>query len=90
MNPASSTGLAVYPNPASMMVQIDLNLISRDNIQLNVLDISGRLIRSIVNEITSSGNHLYNFSTEELANGVYYITLQSDHQQAVVRLCVNN
>lgn len=90
MNSASLTGITVYPNPASMLVQIDLNLITPENIQLNVLDISGRLIRSIVNEITSSGNHLYNLSTAELANGVYHITLQSEHQQAVVRLCVNH
>ncbi len=65
-----SVKINLYPNPASEMVNINLSEAVDGN--FNIIDLSGRLVKSI-NVI---GNTI-SVSTEGLANGTYFLILNS-------------
>nr|MBP9095726.1 T9SS type A sorting domain-containing protein [Ignavibacteria bacterium] len=45
---------------------------------LRVYDITGREVRTLVNEKLSAGSYSYDFNASELPSGVYFYQLQTD------------
>jgi uncharacterized lipoprotein YddW (UPF0748 family) len=67
-----------YPNPFNPTTTITFSLPQRDSISLDVLDISGKVARSmVVNSTYQAGTHSMLFDGSMLASGVYIIRLQT-------------
>jgi len=74
----SNAEVRFYPNPASDMINIEYSVNENDNVVLNIMDMTGRIIMS---EKLLSGDHmLSNFSVANISSGVYYSDLRVNDQ----------
>ncbi len=63
------------PNPFSSSTAIAYSLEQNANVQLFVLDLSGRIVESLVNEYQQAGNHNIIWDAGRYENGVYIYKL---------------
>ena len=72
--------IIIYPNPTSGILKLDLG--SRyDKLQVKVLTFEGKIVQS-----QQLSGQIMNLNLSELADGIYFIQLQSDEQRAVLRV----
>lgn len=76
-----------YPNPANNQLNVALNNFDGENISLNLLDINGRVIKSIYNS-TASNNIKINVDISDVAGGVYNLQLLSNKGMAVKKIMI--
>jgi formylmethanofuran dehydrogenase subunit E-like metal-binding protein len=65
---------AVYPNPASNMIHIDLNIAKTEKTSIQVLDMTGRLVREF-NVTLEKGFSTHQLDLASIANGQYMIRI---------------
>ncbi len=78
-NVAATTGILVYPNPNTGEFTIELNNGSVKNV--DVMDLTGRVIVS-----NTSSNDKVDFNISTLANGIYYVRIQSNNSVEVIKI----
>ncbi|MCK5408437.1 MAG: T9SS type A sorting domain-containing protein, partial [Candidatus Krumholzibacteria bacterium] len=80
-SPIAVSGLhAPYPNPFNPAVKIIYQLDTRQSVELSIYDVSGRLVRSLVDEVRDSGVHEAVWDGTDraggrVASGVYLVRL---------------
>ena len=78
----TSSGVKVYPNPTAGVFTVELN--SKAVKTIEVTDLTGRIIMTY-----SSNNELVNVDINTLANGIYYVKVQSDAHVDVIKVVKN-
>ncbi len=68
-----------YPNPFNPSTLIRFELPSASQTSINVYDIRGSLVQTLVNGELSAGTHSIRFNGESLASGVYFYTIRTAH-----------
>jgi len=76
--PATIENVSLYPNPVNDLFSIELNMKSKTNVTINLLDVSGKLIREIANEEANSGIHKVSSNLSSIPSGVYTVQILSD------------
>ena len=76
---ASTIGTVVYPNPNNGLFTIELNNGSVKTIE--VMDLTGRIVLA-----NTSSNDKIDFNISNLANGVYYVRVQSNNSVEVIKI----
>jgi Secretion system C-terminal sorting domain/Metallo-peptidase family M12B Reprolysin-like len=71
-----SSSMMVYPNPTAESTTIDYGVSNDGNVKIDLLDISSKMIKSILNENMSAGYYRTELNTLSLENGVYLIRTQ--------------
>ena len=66
-----------HPNPFHSSTVIGYSLPLAARVTLEVYDIAGRLVESLVNEIQEPGVHQVRWDTEDKASGMYFCKLQA-------------
>lgn len=66
-----------YPNPFNPTTNIGFNLPSQSQVNLSIYDITGRLVKTLVNQILSSGYHEYKWDAGNMASGTYFYRITS-------------
>ncbi|WP_242119662.1 YCF48-related protein [Aestuariivivens sediminicola] len=76
------TPLNIYikKNPVSSLLEIEVNLISADNLVVELYDVNGKFIRQLALLKNHSANQTkhFVFSVEDLATGTYYINFHNN------------
>ena len=67
-----------YPNPFNPSTTISFSLNKPSIVSLRVFDVTGRQVKSLVNEFKLSGTHFITWNASGLASGVYIVQLQTD------------
>ena len=72
-----------YPNPFNPVVTVEFDLDRRRNVQITIYDVSGRLVRRVVDEVRNPGTYKvhWNGKTDaggSVATGVYFLQLRSE------------
>ncbi len=83
-----------YPNPFNASTTISYNLPEMDeagSLRLDIFDVQGRLIRTLVNGTAASGSHqvLWNGANEQgepVPSGIYFYRLQAGSFQEIKRM----
>lgn len=83
-----SPTLKIYPCPAKSFSNIHYSLSADGKVKLNLYDISGRLVKTMVNEYQKPGNYSLTLNTKTLSSGVYFLYLQTDDKRIIERLVV--
>ena len=86
--PATIENVSLYPNPVNDLISIELNMKSKTNVTINLLDVSGKLIREIANEEASSGSHKINSNLSGIPSGVYTVQILSDGKSINKRITI--
>ncbi len=76
IKPVSFELMQNYPNPFNPNTVISYQLLAHSPVELSVYDINGRFVKTLVNEICTSGNHSVNFNAGDLPSGVYVCRLK--------------
>jgi hypothetical protein len=66
-----------YPNPFNPVTKIEYSIPQSSNVIINVYDILGNEIETLVNEKKPAGNYKVEFTAAELPSGVYFYKLQA-------------
>ena len=71
-----------YPNPFNPETSIRFQLPSDDAVSLLVFDVSGRVVRTLINGVLASGQHVVRWNGRDdadqlLSSGVYFYQLQA-------------
>jgi photosystem II stability/assembly factor-like uncharacterized protein len=74
--------LEVYPNPSKALTAIRYSLRAESKVSLQLFDISGRLVKTLVNESKNSGNYsvIWNRTDDnnrKVGEGVYFCILKT-------------
>lgn len=64
-----------YPNPFNPSTKISFNIFETGIVELNVYDILGRNVKSLINQKLSSGSYEVEFLNTNLSSGIYFYTL---------------
>jgi hypothetical protein len=70
--------ITIYPNPLESNAIITYTLNKGSFVKIEFLDLSGRLVVSLVNENQQQGEHKVILNTEGLKPGVYFCTLKTN------------
>jgi hypothetical protein len=66
-----------YPNPFNPSTSISYYLPINSDVKLEVFDMFGRKVASLVNERQSTGSHQATFNATSLSSGVYFYKLNA-------------
>lgn len=82
------SSLVMYPNPANETINIDFNNAYRGSLEVQVVNLSGRLM---VNEKALKHSHSFHLSIdiEDLQPGIYFINLKTNHNNTVKKVIIN-
>ncbi len=72
--------VSVSPNPFQGSAMVSIGLESAGFVELDVFDLSGRMVRTLAEEQTDAGLHSYTLDAEGLAPGVYLVRFRADGQ----------
>ena len=70
-----------YPNPAAMQTFIDVVLPESDKLNIQIYDLMGRLVKTVVNEYLNTGKHTLEINTSTFVPGIYFFKISSDSGQ---------
>jgi len=78
----------VYPNPVSDNLHIGLLAGEPTNVNVNIYDVSGRRVNTMVSANLIEGYNIIDIDTSGLSNGVYSFVITSDKTNLSSRFCV--
>jgi hypothetical protein len=66
-----------YPNPFNPLTNISYSIPEISNVKIIVIDILGRVIETLIDEVHQPGNYKVSFNANRLASGVYFYRIQA-------------
>jgi uncharacterized delta-60 repeat protein len=82
------TELQLFPNPATSLLQVQLPAGMKGNVALQVIDATGKMVRTI--NVESAGNAIVtSFNISELKQGMYLLRVKSADQQLTTSFLKN-
>jgi hypothetical protein len=77
-----------YPNPFNPLTTIKYTISESSPVTLDIYNVLGEKIRTLVDENQRSGVHSVRFLAEGLPSGVYFCTLKAGKQRETIKLMV--
>ncbi len=80
-----------YPNPFSSGTTLSYNLVNSGHVRLNVYDLLGHRVATLVDDFQNAGDHELIFNADDvnnrrLADGIYVIELKSGNQNNKIKV----
>lgn len=75
---AGVTSFEVFPNPAQDNTMIEFALEENDNVNLEIVDLNGKVVQSVYSGALGAGEHRFPVATAELSSGIYLVRLVTD------------
>jgi hypothetical protein len=66
-----------YPNPFNPETTIRFSIARREDVQLEVFDVLGRKVATLVNEQLAPGSYVARFNAATLSSGIYFYRLRA-------------
>jgi hypothetical protein len=77
---------APYPNPGPGFSNVRYSLASEATVSLQLFDLSGRAVRTLVNSAQPAGRYGVRLGTWDLARGVYFVKLSTPVYQVTRKI----
>lgn len=77
---------SVYPNPFNPTTTINYILAKDSRISIEVYDILGRRVKTLIDETKKAGIYDYTFNASDLASGLYYIRMITDGKMYIKKV----
>ncbi len=69
-----------FPNPMTTHTTIPFQLSEKSHVQLQILSMDGRLIKTLVDDVLQKGDHVIRWEEEQLPTGTYLYKLQANNR----------
>jgi hypothetical protein len=90
INEANNTiNISINPNPTNGISNLVFTNFSKSNININLFDMTGKLVKNISNDNYSAGEHIIELNSTEFAKGIYVIKVQQNEQTFTSKWMVN-
>jgi len=83
------TSSSINPNPASGLSEISFMISASSPVTINIYDLTGRLVKNILNETITSGTHAISFNADEFHSGIYFYTISGNGFYEAKKFIVN-
>ena len=77
---------SVYPNPFNPIAKITYTIPENENVVLNVYNIAGKKIKTLVNKYHVAGYYETNWDATSLASGLYIVELKTNTQISTYKI----
>ena len=77
-----------FPNPTKNSTTIKYSLRQNSHVNINIYNIKGQLISTLVNETKPKGEYSVIFDTEALHSGVYFYKMQTEDKSEIKKMIV--
>ena len=67
--------LDIYPNPATEVVNVELNLTSRSDVEIYILDLNGKMVKQVKYDKLSANTESVELRIGNLPRGAYVINM---------------
>ena len=74
------------PNPFNTNTEISFNMIKLGNVKIEIFNIKGQLVRTLLDERKAPGNHSVLFDGSDLAPGIYFYRIHANGKHAVKKM----
>jgi hypothetical protein len=75
--PRKNTLCSAYPNPFNGSTRIRYDLDRQSKVQLQIFDLQGRLVTTLLDDISKPGQHEIHWNADNLSSGTYFVRLQT-------------
>jgi hypothetical protein len=87
---ANENTLKVYPNPANSYFSIDYTLTSsNEQVQLNIVDITGKIIYTKNLGLKQAGSHSERLNSADLPNGFYFVNMMIGQYNKTAKIIIS-
>lgn len=83
-----TTLAGIFPNPATDQLTLRYFLSESSRVNLQIIDLSGKAVKQIVNGTMAAGEHLQHISIGQLPKGVYLVRMQTPEMVQTERLII--
>ena len=89
--PAVTALAGIYPNPFNPVTRVSFSLKQKGHVSMRVYDVSGRLVRVLVDDIREAGSYEViwdgmNDCGRSTASGIYFCRMEADDYQRTVKM----
>jgi hypothetical protein len=81
--------IIVFPNPTDGAVQIQFQIKQDADVDVAISDEVGRRIQTILKEKMPAGKYKYSANLDRLSDGVYVLTVVTEHEVLHSKIVVN-
>lgn len=85
---ASNVAVNTFPNPVNAAAQIQFELKATAQVDVAIIDATGRISSHLMNDKLNSGIQKISFDAAQLANGIYTIRLTVDGKTSFTKITV--
>jgi len=75
-----------YPNPFNPVTKISYQLIAPGNAIVKIYDMTGRIVKELVNEFQNAGRHELTFDGSSLSSGLYFCRIDAGNYSETMRM----
>lgn len=86
--PASFVLAQNYPNPFNPVTNISYSVPRQARVTIEVFDVLGRKVATVVNEMKEAGNHVASFDGAAISSGVYFYRLSAANEVLTRKMMV--
>jgi hypothetical protein len=79
-----------YPNPFNPSTTLSFNLARKESVVIEVFNISGQKVLTILNKTMRAGKHMIEFDDQNLASGIYYYRIETENFQDIKKMILIN
>lgn len=84
----ATANLTISPNPGKDVVRTSFTLTEQTNVSIEVVDMLGKVVKTIANKSFAAGSHEVPANISELASGLYLVKLTTEKGSTTERLSV--
>ncbi|HEV8284523.1 MAG TPA: T9SS type A sorting domain-containing protein [Chitinophagaceae bacterium] len=89
---AAPGSLSIFPNPTSSSTTISFSLAQREKVSIKLFDVSGKLVKTIIENVMSGGNHqirwMINLKEDFINSGIYFVKLTAGNNSETSKLII--
>lgn len=78
----------VFPNPANQSATVSFNINETSNVQVSMLDMTGKVVAELFNGNNVSGNQVINIDLSKFNAGLYFVSINSNNGNKTLKLSV--
>ena len=83
-----NSNINLYPNPATQFIKVQYSVLKAMKLKLNIYDVSGSLIKSVLQINQLPGNYQMEIPVDELRSGQYYLEFKNSYGKMVRKFVI--